>query len=569
MTSTSNSSASSPPATSNEQIDRAIADLTQGATRLVASSLEERIRLVRECIENTAQVALDWVHAACRAKRIAIPGPSAAEEILSGPGPVLRYLQLIVRTLESLQSNETPSLPGKPRVVHGQVRVPTFPTRSLFDALVFSPMTAETWLQPEVTLDAIHGDHAARLARRTKVSPSVTLVLGAGNVAAIPATDALSMIFQNDTVALLKMNPVNDYLGPIFDRAMQPLIRAGFLRIIYGGAEQGTFAVNHQQIDAVHITGSVETHDAIVWGADRGQQQTRKQSGQPVVTKPVTSELGNVTPWAIVPGEYTASQLMSQAETIAASIVNNASFNCIATKVLITWKKWPQREQFLNLLDSILQKTPTRFAYYPGAADRFAVYSGSSKGLDAQGTLPWTLRRDMNPKSDPLLFNKESFVCVTAETVLDANSPLEFMNRAIDFMNEQVWGTLAASLTVPKEFQKQHATELDDAIRRLKYGTIGVNQWTGVAYGLISPPWGAYPGTALNQIDSGSGFVHNTYLLDRPQKAVLRSPLTLFPKPVWFSTNRRSEQISWKLADLYHKPSLWNLGRLLSQALRG
>jgi hypothetical protein len=551
------------------EIDHAIADLRAGADRLAKSSLDERVRLVNECIANTAIAASEWVHLACAAKRIPIPGPTVAEEILGGPASLLRCLQLTARTLIALRNSDAPTLPGKPRVVHGQIRVPTFPTKSLYDSLVFIPMKAETWLQPEVSFDAIHGDVPAQLARRKAVKPKVTLVLGAGNVAAIPVTDALAMIFQNDSAALLKMNPVNDYLGPVFERALEPLIRARYLRIVYGDAKLGAYAVHHQQIDAVHITGSVETHDAIVWGSDQEQQRTRKQQHQPAVTKPVTSELGNVTPWVIVPGDYSNAQLRSQAETIAASITNNASFNCIATKVLITWKQWPQREHFLYLLDSILNSIQARYAYYPGAAERFSQFSGNPRGLDENGALPWTIRRDVTPQDHPLLFTKESFVCVTAETTLGANSPVDFLNRAVEFMNEQIWGTLAASVTVPDPFQKKHANLLDEALRRLNYGTIGINQWSGVAYGLISPPWGAYPGAELHEIQSGSGFVHNTYLLDRPQKTILRSPLTLLPKPVWFSTNRKSEQISWKLTELYGNPSLWRLIGLLIQAMQG
>lgn len=62
---------------------------------------------------------------------------------------------------------------------------------------------------------------------------------------------------------------------------------------------------------------------------------------------------------------------------------------------------------------------------------------------------------------------------------------------------------------------------------------------------------------------------HNTCLLDRPQKTVLRPPLTMFPKPSWFSTHRRPEPLAWKLCELYCRPSLWRLPGIFNQALRG
>lgn len=65
------------------------------------------------------------------------------------------------------------------------------------------------------------------------------------------------------------------------------------------------------------------------------------------------------------------------------------------------------------------------------------------------------------------------------------------------------------------------------------------------------------------------GFVHNTFLLHRPQKTVLRSPLTLYPKPVWLPTHRRPDVAAWRLLDLYRKPAWRQLARLICQAVRG
>lgn len=557
-------------ASANTEIDRALVALQDGAIRLVRSSLEERCALVRACIDRTIGVSQPWIDAACRAKRIEIGSAPSAEEILGGPVSVLRYLRLILVTLGDLKARGRPQLPGSPVERGGQLRVPTFPTKQLFDGIIFQPMSGETWLDPRVTLDTLHGQYPARLSRQTAVQPQVVLVLGAGNVSAIPATDALTRIFQNDCAVLLKMNPINSYLGSIFEEAFQPLVRAGFLRIIYGGVKEGAYAIHHPSVDAIHITGSADSHDAIVWGSDRDEQVRRKQAGQPLLTKPVTSELGNVTPWAIVPGDYKHSDLFAQAENMAASITNNVSFNCIATKVILTWRRWPARDQFLDRVESILRATPPRFAYYPGSAERFESFSGQRVPRELREYLPWTLLRNVDPGEQPHLFQRESFVCVTAECPLDADSPEDFLDRAVDFMNESLWGTLAAAITIPPSFQRQHAARLDAALGRLRYGSIGVNQWPGVAYALMSPPWGAYPGGTLANVQSGIDVVHNTYLLDHPQKTILRAPLALFPKPMWFSTHRRTQQVAAKLLRLYSRPSsLLRLADLLQAAIRG
>ena len=99
-------------------------------------------------------------------------------------------------------------------------------------------------------------------------------------------------------------------------------------------------------MDAVHITGSVAAHEAIIWGADPAERERRKRADEPLLDKPITSELGNVSPWIIVPGHYSSLQLQAQVENVAASITNNAGFNCVATRVIITCKHWPQREEF-------------------------------------------------------------------------------------------------------------------------------------------------------------------------------------------------------------------------------
>ena len=131
------------------------------------------------------------------------------------------------------------------------------------------------------------------------------------------------------------------------------------MRIIYGGADVGAAAVHHRLADEIHITGSIDSHDRIVWGPPGAERDQRMRANLPLLAKPVTSELGNVSPWIFLPGEYSRRQLAFQAENVAASVVNNVSFNCVATKVLITWKRWPLRSQFLDLIDAVFARTPS------------------------------------------------------------------------------------------------------------------------------------------------------------------------------------------------------------------
>lgn len=395
----------------------------------------------------------------------------------------------------------------------------------------------------------------------------IALVLGAGNVSSIAATDALGKLFQEGRVVLLKMSPVNEYLGLIFERAFAPLVDGGYLRIIYGDATVGAAAVGHPLVESVHITGAIESHDRIVWGPPGADRRRRQQAGEPILEKPITSELGNVTPWIVVPGQYTGRQLAYQAENIVASVVNNASFNCVATKVVLTWKDWPERDRFLDLLQTTLRQVPPRKAYYPGAPDRYRRFAGCEPVGSPPGTLPWTLLADLNPEQAPHCLQEESFVGVFAEIGLDASGAEEFLSRAVDFANGRLWGTLAAAVTLPPGFRQGAGGLVESCLGRLRYGAVAINHWPALVYAMMSPPWGGHPGSSLSDAQSGIGTVHNTCLLEGVEKTVLEGPLSTPYTPLWFPSHPRAEPAAWALVDLYRAPSVWRLPRLMARAL--
>ncbi|MBI2825846.1 MAG: aldehyde dehydrogenase family protein [Planctomycetia bacterium] len=552
-------------------IDRCLDDLADGKSRWRETPLERRIDLARACLEGAIATADRWVAEACRAKGIEPDTPLEAEETAAGPMATVRYLALLVRSLEDVKREGRPRLPGRvATTANGQLAVQVFPTRGMFDSVLFRGFRADVWMQPGVTRENLP-EHVARTVRPGAAEPGIALVLGAGNVSSIAPTDAFSKLFQEGKVVLLKMNPVNEYLGGIFAQAFAPLIEEGFLRIIYGGAEAGTYAVEHPQVDEVHITGSVYSHETIVWGPPGAERDRRKAESAPRLRKRITSELGNVTPWIVVPGPYSDRELDFQAENVAAMIANNASFNCIATKMIVTARNWPDRERFLDKIEAVLARIPRRRAYYPGALERFTRFTGRRPDEGPAGTLPWTLLRDARPESDPHLFDEESFVCVCAETALDAASPEEFLRRAPDFVNDRLWGNLGAGLMIHPKTRRQPGGEasLQDAIARLRFGTVGINHWPAISYALMCTPWGGFPEGTLADPKSGLGWVHNTYLLDAAQKTVLEGPLTMSPKPFWFPTHRTAHVLARKTIELVHRPSVWKLPALMLPALRG
>ncbi len=121
--------------------------------------------------------------------------------------------------------------------------------------------------------------------------------------------------------------------------------------------------------------------------------------------------------------------------------------------------------------------------------------------------------------------------------------------------------------------------DVDNAIASLRYGCIGVNAWTGVGYFIAETPWGAYPGHAQNDIQSGTGVVHNSHLFSRSEKSVVYAPFapfprsfagygnTLLPKPPWFVTNKMAAHIGRALCDFEVRKNPISMSRVALLAL--
>jgi aldehyde dehydrogenase (NAD(P)+) len=128
---------------------------------------------------------------------------------------------------------------------------------------------------------------------------------------------------------------------------------------------------------------------------------------------------------------------------------------------------------------------------------------------------------------------------------------------------------------------KELGDALEDAIAELRYGCVAINTWSGVGFLLAQTSWGAFPGHARNDIQSGSGVVHNSLLFDRPQKSVIRAPFypfprgvahgqaAILPKPPWFITNKRAHETMRKLTGFEAAPSALKLPSIFMSALLG
>ncbi|QDV08660.1 Aldehyde dehydrogenase family protein [Planctomycetes bacterium Poly30] len=575
-----------PDPTPTSACNEALEHLRAHATAWVELTLTDRIALLEELEVTVAEAASEWVHISAEAKGLGaspdVLPDIRAEEWLAGPWTVLRHLQLQGRALRDIQVHGAPRLPGTAREAEdGRVKAPVFPTDPL-DRILFRGMSAEVWMERGVELEHLEetmgwmhrpGGKGAR--------PGITVVLGAGNHSCIGPLDTLFELFARGHCVILKTNPVNAYLGPAWERAFAPLIRKGVLRIVHGGATTGEYLCEHDAVDHIHITGSDRTFDAIVWGTGK-EGQDRKRTGEKRVRVPITSELGNVSPVIAVPGPWSASDLAFQASNIASSLVNNSGFNCLATRVIVTAKAWDQRRAFLDAVGRSLEAAPTRPPYYPGAqlrhrdflaahpnAKRFGAKGREANGIDTVG---WTLIEDVDPtKTDDICFQTESWCGLMAETALEGEDPVDFLRNATEFCNDVLWGTLNATILVhPTSMRDPRiARAVEDAIGRLRYGTVSLNLWAGAAFAICSTPWGAFPGHKAEDIRSGQGFVHNTYLFERPEKTVVRAPFRIWPRPVWFHDTKHNDTTARRLFDVTTNTTAWRMARLAWSAARG
>ena len=384
-------------------------------------------------------------------------------------------------------------------------------------------------------------------------------------------------------VTLLKLNPVNDYLIDFLQVALMPLIEFGALRIVRGGADIGAYLCEHPGIDEIHITGSQGSHDAIVWGQGEAARAA-KRAGTPRNPRRITSELGAVCPTIVVPGPWSTADIAFQAEHIVSQKLHNSGFNCIACQALIVSSGWDQTDALLRKVDETIRSAPPRGLYYPGAEQRMAAFAkrGETPTMVERPGAPACVVLPFNKADDPATETNEVFAPAMSVHRLDDADPEAFLRAAIAYANERLYGTLGANVLIhPATIRRIGRKRFDAILAELRYGCIAVNAWTGLGFLLAQTPWGAFPGHTLDDVRSGIGVVHNSFMFDKPERTVVKAPfrpfprtalsggLTMLPRPPWFVTNRRQHIVGRLLTAFQYKPSWTKLPRIFFHALLG
>lgn len=527
------------------EIDEAVTQVADAADDWYQTDPAEKAALIARVTQSFSAVMDRWVELSVKAKSggCAAPETLSAEEWLSGPICVLRNLRQLESSLRRIANSQNPAVPGEVRPLpSGGSAVEVLPA-DVLDRLTFPGFRGEVWLEPDSADTPL--DQRQASTYREKGEGGVELVLGAGNVSSIAPTDVLYKLFVERRSVVLKTSPVLDYLNPLLLDAFHPLLERKALALVEGGVEAGGYLTLHERIHGIHVTGSVLTHQAI-----------RELLSQRVRPARLSSELGNVSPVVVVPGPWNQDDFDFQAQSIVSMLVNNAGFNCNAARVLVLSHDWAGADRLLDSIRFHLATVPTRFAYYPGAAERHEKFVETHPealqfGETDQSRLPWTLIPSVDPeRPDDICFTTEPFCGVFAATRLPGAGTGDFLKNATRFCNEVLWGTLNATLLVDPETRADSSTqsEVDKAVADLRYGTVSINHWPGIAFGVMSTPWGGYPGSTVENPQSGLGVVHNTLMFDGVEKAVVESPFRSETLPPWFATAGDNSRLMARLA---------------------
>ncbi|KRA32859.1 aldehyde dehydrogenase [Nocardioides sp. Root614] len=554
--------------------------MRDGEIAWARTPLVRRAELLTEFQRLVDEHAAEWVEVAASIKQLPPDSPLLGEEWMSGPWATLSYLEPLRTTLERLDAGKDPLSGFRTRPAPGdRLAIQVLP-HTTYDRLLLNGYAAEVWMQPGVSRDDVR-----RTAGLGQLVPHRTqgtaLVLGAGNITSIAPLDVLYVLYADNRVAALKLNPIMDPLLGVFTKVFKPFIDLGVVEIFSSDVALGSALAHHRDIAAVHMTGSEHTHDAIVWGPGE-QGRANKAAGTPLLAKPISSELGGVAPVIVVPGAWSRADLRFQAQHVATQRLHNGGHNCIAAQVVILSSDWAQKDAFLAELRSALAGAPARPAWYPGCDVRVAEARRLHPDADlVGGTAERTLLPGLDLQ-DPAesAFSTEYFGPVLGVTELPGEGAA-FLEAAVAAANATLRGTLGANVIAHPRSLRKMGRAFREILADLRYGTIGVNVWTGVGYLTPHATWGGFPGHALDDIQSGRGVVHNALLLERTERTVVTGPfrpsprsilhgeLSISPKPPWFVDNRTASTTGRRLTRFAARPRWRALPAIFASALRG
>ena len=322
--------------------------------------------------------AQDWVRSAADIKELDPSSPLVGEEWMTGPYAVARPRHSPRRDA-SQRSRRQP----KPRRLPVRHRARRPGGRSGVAAHHLRPAAAQR-LQGR-GLDAA-GRHRRADRRGGPASPSATRPRpAASGWCSAPATSPRSLRWTCST----SCSPTT---GSSCSSSTRSPTRCCRVRTGLRAADRpAAWCDRHRRRRRRRLAGAPPRHRRSAHDRQRGDARrdrlgpgeegaARKAAGPPRLEKPITSELGGVSPIIVVPGSGQAD-LRFQAEHVATQRLHNGGFNCIAAQVVVLSSDWAQKDAFLDRLRAALGARARAPGLVPGQRRRGcrarALYPGA------------------------------------------------------------------------------------------------------------------------------------------------------------------------------------------------
>lgn len=560
------------PETPVETIDKYLKELKENQQRWAQDyPISKRIKLLEETLKNVDKYKDEWVKEDLAARHIPEGHWDEGSSFIGGPAVVGRIINAYIRIMKQIEIHGGNKPFSKARQDGDIVIVSSYPL-NVKDSLLFGGFRGEIHLEKGAE-DLV--SLQAKNYKDKSYKGGVSLVLGAGNVSFLTVNDIMSKLFVDKEVVILKANPNLEYLGPLLEKILEPFIKEGFLRIANGGAKEGKILASHPLVDDIHITGSDKSFEAIVYGGGEEGAKNKAEDHR-LNPRPITGELGSVTPVIVVPGNWKESDFEYQANNIFSMLAPFAGYTCCAVRVLILPRFWKGSQKLIEMIEERMEETKLPINYYPGTnetvKEAMSCYPDASKfGELDDNNQPWMLAKNLNAESQEAAFEHEFWAAFMSQAYVEGDNREEYLHNAVKFANEKLWGTLAATIIIDPKTEKDMTASgsLTKAIDDLKYGTVTLNVYPAIAIAMGSNPWGGYPGSTYTNIQSGNGFVSNPFMLDKIEKSVVYAPFIIKPTPIWFVKNNPKIRTAKAFTNFAISNKLTDFAKLLIAAIRG
>ena len=541
-------------------IDRNINTLRVKSKEFSTIENSKLISMLEESINNIKEIAYYWATVSAENKGVTNTA-AEGEEWLGGPFATVFGIQYYIDTLKDLNKPLNQELFNKHLNTYK-----VFPN-NILEKIFFPFISAEIKFNKNIKFNEI--EEFRGFAMRYKHEPSISLILGAGNVSCIPLLDAIYHLVAKRSVVYIKLNPVNEYLLPVYEKVFSNFISSGYMVITKGNVAESKYMTEHNGIDHIHLTGSDETYENIVYGRKLNNDEKKLKSLEKINNKSFSSELGNVTPIIVHPGKWSNGELKFQARKIVTAKLNNGGFNCISAQIVLLPDKWKHTKKLMKYIKFYMNKVDDRLSYYPNSINVLNTLEKDKnyERLNAESCSTPHLSREIKAYSkyetSEIWGTSIYFKKISYETDKD------YAENAIKYCNETLWGNLGSTVLIKKYNSKKIKPITDLYVENLKYGTVAINEWSAIGFIIPTLPWGGFPGNKDNDIQSGQDFVHNSMFFESPLNGIVYSKFRMsnIIDPLWFVTNKKGKKVFKNLTYFQIDKSFINFIKLAFSAV--